>query len=284
VNPVRAERFFKLTTHYSGAENRLIAALAAVLAQVPELALGLARDWTDPYERNCAPGEVAVPETAEANEALSKLRIQDSHGLLEIGTQIPARGKHVDLELRFGREPARSPNDVLIWLEAKAGSEPRADQLANYRDRLRERTAHGAVILLAPRSDLPYGEELVPRDVPQRSWQAATPRLRSLRATANEPVKFLINELDVYMTEKNLTLPEAIGPEHLVALAYANQAEEALVAIARRRRGSSSRPPGGSLIRSSSTGKSRSTAGRTGRLGPAPGKGAAPSGSGSTGR
>jgi hypothetical protein len=172
-----------------------------------------------------------VPETANANEALSKLRKHDNHGLLEISTQVPAKGKHVDLELRFGPESTRSPNDVLIWLEAKAGSQPRADQLANYRDRLRERIAHGAVILLAPRSELPYGEELVPRDVPQRSWQAATPRLRGLRAIANDPVRFLVNELDAYMTDKNLTLPEAIGPEHLVALAYWNQAEEALVAI-----------------------------------------------------
>jgi hypothetical protein len=172
-----------------------------------------------------------VPETAEANEALGKLHEHDNHGLLEIRTQVPARDKHVDLELRFGPGSTRSSNDVLIWLEAKAGSQPYPDQLASYRDRLRERIAHGAVILLAPRPDLPYSEQFVPRDVPQRSWQAATPRLRSLRAIANDPVRFLVNELDAFMTDKNLTLPEAIGPEHLVALAYWNQAEEALVAI-----------------------------------------------------
>ena len=231
MNSVRAERFFELTTRYSGAENRLTAALAAVLAQAPELALALARDWTDPHEGNCAPGEVAVPETADANEALRKLRTRDNHGLLEIRTQVTSKQKQVDLELRFGPEPTRSPNDVLIWLEAKAGSQPYPDQLASYRDRLRERIALGAVVLLAPRPDLPYGEELVPRGVPQRSWQAATPRLRHLRVTANDPVRFLVDELDGYMTDRNLTLPEAIGPEHLVALAYWNQAEEALVAI-----------------------------------------------------
>jgi len=45
---------------------------------------------------------------------------------------------------------------------------------------------------------------------------------------SNSVKAFLLKELIAYMREENLTDPEAIRPEHLVALSYADQAEAAL--------------------------------------------------------
>lgn len=131
--------FFHEITRYAGGENRLTGVLGAVLRQVPELGLELARSWTD--ERT-APAEVAAA-TADVREALAAGRT-----LRSVDTQLrTTAGKTVDLSLRFGHAAAPSADDVHIWVEVKHEAKLSETQLQNY---LRDLPRHAALILLAP--------------------------------------------------------------------------------------------------------------------------------------
>lgn len=216
---------FRRATRYTGAENRLTEILAAVLERVPEAGQQLARVWTAPHQDAAAAREVVSTGTWLAHDALAGLHLQS------VRTQVRTRtNKQVDLAVRFGQQVHPSGEDVVIWVEDKLGADPHEMQLTNYVDDLPANVRAAAVVLLAPRASLPYSSPEVPEDVPQRSWQEAGRQLQLLlRASAGHPVeRFLLKELIAYMREENLTDPEAIRPEHLVALAYADQAEAAL--------------------------------------------------------
>lgn len=212
--------FFRTVTRYAGRENRMTGALAAVLDRDRTLAHDLAMSWTAPEELAAASGEVAVPETAEVAHLLRGAELRS------VDVQVPIRGGQVDLELRF-----RGPEiigDVVLWVEVKHGSDPHPDQLPKYE---RNVPRPGAVVLLAPRSQLPYEDPvLVPPTVPQRSWQAAGQMMREHRAS-NRIADFLLEELYTYMRNEHLTDPEVLLPEHLIALAYAHDAEGALATL-----------------------------------------------------
>jgi len=144
----------------------------------------------------------------------------------------------VDLELRFGNSPVRSPHDVLIWVEIKWTADPHEKQLATYIEDLPRSFEAASVVLLAPRLSLPYERDEVPEGVPQRSWQATA---RQVQAQVQDPTDaigaFLSKELYTYMQQHSLTEPEVIRPEHLVALAYSDEAETALAAMCERASG-----------------------------------------------
>ena len=235
--PLPSEHFFTRATRYSGGENRLTGALAAVLERVPSLAWTLARSWTQPRQEAAESGEVCGLDTEEIFRAL------EPRQLIGVDTQVrtPLGDGWVDLELRFGQGATASPDDVLLWIEVKHGVDPHVDQIPKYVRNLPLR-GRGTVLLLAPRSFLPYeDEDLVPPSVPQRSWQAVAEDVKKARDNSVligmpvEAVKqhFLLEELYIYMQDQHLTNPEVLRPEHLVALAYWDEADGALKAICR---------------------------------------------------
>lgn len=214
---------FRRVTRYKGSEDQLTEILAAVLERVPEVGRLLARAWTEPSRKSSS--EVAVPDTSLAHEALTTLPLRS------VCTQhTTGMGKRPDLVLRFGPRQQPSSDDVVIWVEDKLGADPHEEQLANYCKELPQDVRAAAVVLLAPRSSLPYAApEVVPCCVPQRSWQEAGRTILKYCDVETDPIKlFLLKELIAYMREENLTDPEAIRPEHLVALAYRDEAEAAL--------------------------------------------------------
>lgn len=220
-----SESLFRRATRYVGPENRLTQILAATLEHLPEVALALARAWTSPTD--AAPGEIPYPSTDQAHRALAPLQLQS------VRTQVrTVSGRLVDLALRFGPAHQPSADDVVVWVEIKLGTDPHDQQVASYVADMPNNVKASVVVLLAPRASLPYAAEDVPEGVPQRSWQATGGRLGKAAADIHEPVdSFLLKELMAYMREDNLIDPHAVGPELLMALAYADQAEAALLRV-----------------------------------------------------
>jgi hypothetical protein len=218
---------FREATQYSGPENRLTQALAVTLRRVPEAARILALAWTDPNMAGAASREVACDSTAALHNLL-----REGVSLQSAQTQVRTlSGRQVDLELRFGRAPQPSAEDLVIWIESKLAADPGDRQVLSYTEDIKDVGAECTVVVLAPRESLSYGPEDVPEDVPQRSWQASGRWLEHMaRATVESDVieRFLLEELIAYMREDNLVDPRAVGPELLLALAYADQAEAAL--------------------------------------------------------
>jgi hypothetical protein len=228
VVPLPSEHFFTRVSRYAGGENRLTAVLAAVLERVPSLAWTLARSWTDPRPEFAAFGEVCGRSAQKTFDGL------ETRQLVAVGTQVltPLGDGWVDLELRFGHGQRAAADDVVLWVEVKHGVDPHEDQLAKY---VRQVPRGGAVVLLAPRSSLPYEPELAPIEVPQRSWQAVGQLVRE--SSASDPIAdFLLKELYKHMQEQHLTDPELPGvlrQEHLTALAYGEEADRALGFVCR---------------------------------------------------
>ena len=91
---------------------------------------------------------------------------------------------------------------------------------------MKEQGLRGAVVLLAPREQLPFE---APVEVPQRSLQALSTIVSANLATGGSDVqRFLLLELLDYLRMAGLADPEVMGPEHLVALSYADEAEAGL--------------------------------------------------------
>jgi hypothetical protein len=213
----------------------LTAVLAAVLEHVPSLAWALARSWTDPREDAAAFGEVCGLATQQTFDAL-----ETRQQLVALDTEVPTPSGdgRVDLELRFGQGKVTAPDDVLLWIEVKHWSHPRPDQIPKYLRNLPRKVplkGSGTVLLLAPGSLLRYEEDLVPSSVPQRSWQAVAENVRRTRRktglNATSKQGFLLEELYIHMQDQHLTdpeVPELIRREHLLALAYCNEADRAL--------------------------------------------------------
>ena len=203
-------------------ENRLTEAFAAVLDRVDGLARTLAIAWLDtapprdPRERCSGSGVV--------RERL----VMGSESVVHVATQVPCGGRYVDLELRFASIAGLSADDVRVWIEIKHGTHPHTGQLAAYRKTLGDM---GDVVLLAPASSLPYPDSAeVPAAIPQRSWEQVGQLCA--RYDARSVVEgWLLDELVAYLREEGLMGIESLKPEHLTALAYAQQAEAALEVI-----------------------------------------------------
>jgi hypothetical protein len=227
-----SEHFFTRTGRFPHGEKRLTSVLAAVLEQVPSLAWTLARSWTDPRQEAADAGERCGLGSQETFDALS------GRQLLSLDTEVrtPHKDGWVDLELRFGHGPVTAEDDVFLWVEVKHGADPAPGQLEKYVRNLPLK-GRGTVLLLAPRSIPPYGEDLVPPSVPQRSWQAVAGNVRNARGSGvhngTSKEDFLLEELYNYMQDQHLTDPEALRPEHLVALTYWDEADGAFQEVCR---------------------------------------------------
>lgn len=222
----RATRYVASSPLHNPGENRLTEVTAATLERVPELAHALALLWLHPSD--AAAGE-RVSATGDAYEVIRALPPKTPVG---VRTQLAIPGGFVDLELRFRDPETQGQLAAIVWVEVKHGSAAHHEQLKRYHARRPD--VPGAVVLLAPRDarPVPVGERCA--DVPERSWQAAARRasqLISADVLADEVKTWLINEWLHYLKEQSLMDPEALGPEHLTALAYRQEADAALVLI-----------------------------------------------------
>lgn len=207
------------------AEDRLTEVFAAILAHpecrgLAELVVG---GWL----------ELAIRQVDLINRAaLEALRQELSHGLwdLRVITQLvvaaPEQRRRPDLVLRF-ESGSQSPLEV--WVEVKHGTGPSRDQLRDYVAAQRRRDiAHGAVLLLAPRSGYDWFDPgQIPASVPKLTWQHSASLLARYEPPS-ELAGFLVDELRCYLKEEALMDPERITPEHLVAFAHHREAFEAL--------------------------------------------------------
>jgi hypothetical protein len=227
---VATQPVFARATRFGGSENRLTEVFAAVLERVPELAWNLARNWTDPTTDEAAPGEIPAPGTTTVFSALRDRR------WVFVRTQVRTDGnKQIDLALRFGATRTPSAEDVVVWVELKHGANPHDQQLANYVRDLPRDVSAGAVILLAPRTSLPYDDSVVPEGVAQRSWQAAGRSIHTHSRREPDPIaKFLLEEMYAFMQHENLVDPDVLRPEHFVVFAYSDAAENALTTVCER--------------------------------------------------
>lgn len=212
-------------------ENRLTEILASVLERVPGLARVLALTWLDPEQlRNGK--ERACNTTAAAWERINHL---DVNVLARVRTQVAVGGGFLDLELRFPTATEALADDVVVWVEVKHGVDPERQQLTAYQQAMcrlhRSDGRLGEIVLLDAARKLPRPiDREVPREVPQRSWERTGRTIEQFNTTA--PVeRWLCEELSSYLREESLMYPDALGPEHLTALAYAGEAKRSLEAI-----------------------------------------------------
>ncbi|HWT94816.1 MAG TPA: hypothetical protein VN238_17600 [Solirubrobacteraceae bacterium] len=204
-------------------EDRLTEVTAAVLERVGGLARTLALRWLDPGR--VAGRERATSLTADACGVIARL---PPDAAVTVRTQVRAAARIVDLELRFHESHSTSPTAAVVWVEVKHGTSPHTGQLHDY---VKLRPDHpGAVVLLAPRPDLPAPEREVPTAVPQRSWQATAAQAATFKV-GDAVQRFLVDEWIAYLQEENLMDLDALGPEHLTALAYGAEAREALTVV-----------------------------------------------------
>lgn len=220
-------------------ENRITEVLAAVLERVPGLARRLAEMWLDPDQDQAPSEERAAPATEEAWRRVGAL---PPDVLPRVRTQVSVPNGYVDLELRFPTVSGTAVDEILLWVEIKHGIEPHDDQLQRYLDEL-DRFNRGAVILLDHRRRLPHKTQ-VPTQVPQRSWERTGHEIERFagqkieRFEGSDAIqRWLCGQLLTYLREENLMDPKALGPEHLTALAYADQAERGLAWICERAAG-----------------------------------------------
>jgi hypothetical protein len=161
------------------------------------------------------------------NGVLGRFGGLDPQCQLECETQVRIGSGRVDLELRFTDEGSA---EVAIRVEIKHGDEPRAGQLPKYQD------LGVAVVLLAPAADLltwtgdPAVKGKIPKEVARRSWQETGRKIRQFRLTSSltQLEQWLIDEFLKLLKEEQLMAVEAIGPQHLIAMANHAESEKAL--------------------------------------------------------
>jgi hypothetical protein len=212
------------TTGVDPTEDRLTEITAGVLERVEGLARHLVLHWIDPAR--AATSECASVGTATDCAAVAAL---PPHAAVAVRTQVRCgESRIVDLELRFFERDRTSATAAVVWVEVKHGTSPHTRQLHDY-TRLRP-VLPGGVVLLAPRGDLPAPVDECPETVPQRSWQA-TARAASALDPGSEVGRWLIAEWLTYLREERLMDLEALGPEHLTALAYGGEARAAMAVV-----------------------------------------------------
>lgn len=225
-------------------ENRLTEVFAAVLAsqETQGLAQALAEEWLTQAEewliRRRAEEEF-LPSPADAADIAKKLlgTLQSSPTPWTVSVQtqttviVGAEIRRPDLMLIFSRQETQ-PRQITLLIEVKHGTGPHDHQMAAYEAWLQD-DEYGAVLLLAPRAQLPFGDDEVPASVPQLSWQATGRALASLRGRFKPVGKFLIDELCEYLREEHLMDPKAITPLLLVALEHRREADDAIEQVQR---------------------------------------------------
>lgn len=219
--------FTRATKYVAGAsdpgENRLTEVTAAVFERVPGLARHLAIAWLHPS--HAALGETFRSNTAADRQAIAALPWDTP---VRVRTQLGVRGRFVDLELRFLDPDNGSRLAAVVWVEVKHGITAHDQQLLAYSETRPKEP--GGVVVLAPRWTLPVPAEQQVGDVPERSWQATARRAQTFEAgKAHE--QWLLDEWLTYLKEEALMELDALGPEHLTALAYKHEAEAALVSV-----------------------------------------------------
>lgn len=211
---------YNVGAHKDPRENRLTAALVALLTESPSLARALAREWV--WTDEPAPDEVAV-------------RFQPPVG---------GNVGWVDFEL-----DVRSPSRTLIWVEVKLGHRlSGANQLKKYEARIRRFGGSGnrLVLLMAPAqqrrvfSTIPWLSErsdatsVGPYFV---AWQEVYGILA--RQASDDPrrghVKWLLEEVLAYMDSEELKASH-LTARHLRSLKDFDEAVAALTAVLERAR------------------------------------------------
>lgn len=200
---------YPVRSRYDAAENRLTAALAAVLMRSPKLACELARTW-------------GVPATRP----------------VRVKPQAPTRGPRIgtiDLEARFGTGDAQS----VVWIEAKLHSPlSGADQLDRYAEDLaRVSAGHRLLVLLAPAGDRSRFATVTP--IAARNHGHAS--IKAYFVSWQQVYAFLLEHHDrddwftkevlQYMKHVGVQQPGALTRSTLRAFELADQAAASVAAI-----------------------------------------------------
>lgn len=202
-------------------EDRLTQVSAAVLERVPGLARELMLGWLDP--RTAPTTETSTPTTEALWRRVDSLPAE-TPALASTQRFLPPN-RRVDLELRL---PA--PDGGLaatVWVEVKHGTDPSRGQVPGYLSSCPDNTR---VVLLSTRERLPILDlSECPESVPQRTWQETANRARRFARRVDDPVaRWLLDEWLIYLREEGLMDPVSLGPEHMTALMYGAEAEQAL--------------------------------------------------------
>lgn len=206
-------------------EDRLTEVCAAVWCASPcaGLALHVARGWLT--------SAAAADPTARLTRLRDLLDDESAPWECRIKTQgmVWTRGgtRRPDLELAFHQLGTDENRRLVLLVEVKHGSKPDREQLHAYVQALEQRTQHGAVILVAPRSSYPFDPAQIPGAVLQMTWEDSARRVATFD-TADPVGAFLADELGTYLREEGLMDPDAITPEHFAALAHYQEARRAL--------------------------------------------------------
>jgi hypothetical protein len=202
-------------------ENRLTAVLGAVLRH--EAMSGVCVFLLDGWLSAAAKQNLAGLRIERLRERLASGNGWHTSVRTEAALVVDDQPRRVDLEIRLQSSDLRT---LRIWLEIKHGTDPHSGQLFDYVEELAKRGGD-AVLLIAPRSDLPFDQVQIPPNVAQLSWQDTARILKSF-SPESEVETFLLNELLSYLHEEGLVDPDRITPEHLVALSHYHEANTAL--------------------------------------------------------
>jgi len=243
--------FKRITTYRDSealepSENKVTEAFAVLLEEVDGLGFYLAGEWLgepDPEIEaslttgdDSTPGHAATLPSADTTRARS-LGAEYKVSPVKVATQVTVwsrkedRYGFVDLELKFSTTGSR---DRVVRVEVKHGSPLHDEQLPLYL----EDEDGVTVVLLAPFTqfrELNHQMPDVVAKVEKRSWQRTAERIaafpRDSGAEVGEVEKWLIQQFIRFLREEKLMSPEAVGPQHLVAMANHREAKEALVSL-----------------------------------------------------
>jgi hypothetical protein len=252
----RSSMFKRITTYRDSealkpSENKVTEAFAVLLEEVDGLGFYLVGEWLgEPdleIEASLTTGDdsttglVATLPDTDTTRARS-LGAEYKVSPVKVATQVTVwsrkedRHGFVDLELRFSATGSR---DRVVRVEVKHGSPLHGEQLSLYL----EDEGLVTVVLLAPFRqfrDLNNMRPDVVAKVEKRSWQRTAERIaafpRESDAEVGEVDQWLIKQFIRFLREEKLMSPEAVGPQHLVAMANHKEALEALKELNERAR------------------------------------------------
>lgn len=226
---------FSKVTKYSASplsrpwENRLTEVTAAVLTEVDGLAFQFIQELLKKSIREDGPETEEDKARDDLLEALARLR----NCRATIRTQVRTRsGRFVDLEVIF-RSRSSNALKFVAWVEIKHGTKPHSGQLRAYLNDIGSVAlgARKAVLLLAPRDDLPF-EFDVPEEVPSISWQSLAGCLSGYEpSTETTKQKWLLRQYSEFLKEEDLMDPDRLTAAHALSIMESTNAENAMKAI-----------------------------------------------------